>query len=299
MRGLFFTLLLLLLFMPITPSKAQSTASSIESLTVDLWPDYDRAAVLVLLTGTLSDDTALPATVTVPLPEAADFNVVARIDASDGRMKDDIEFSRESGKLTFTTPDLRFRLEYYFPYTVDGEQRSFTFTWLADVLVTQLQVTVQQPTAADTLRTEPASVDVTSGDDGFAYHTLPAQIVPAGQPYSVRVDYTMTGSELSAQRSSPPLADAGTTGFAPTPSASGVNLEWPAIAVAVVGVLAIVAVTWQIATARATSPPRKPRPVRTKKQAQGSATRYCHICGQPLQPGDKFCRECGTAVKAN
>lgn len=291
--------LLLFALLPVASSMAQSTASAIETLTVDLWPDYDKAAVLVLLTGTLPDDTSLPATVTVPLPETADFNVVARIDASDGTMKDDIDFTQNPGEVTFTTPDLRFRVEFYMPYTANDSQRSFNFTWLADVLVNDLLVKVQQPTAAASLLTEPASLDVITDSDGFSYHILPSQPVPAGQPYSVRVDYTMTSSQLSAQRSSPSIADASTTGFTPADSSPESELPWPAIAVAAVGVLAIIAATWQIATTRATARPRKPRPLRaTKQPASASASAgYCHICGQPLQAGDKFCRECGTAVK--
>jgi hypothetical protein len=300
MKRIFYALLLVSLLTPFAASvRGQSTAGSIDSITVDLWPDYDRAAVLVLITGELPADTALPADVTVPLPDSAEFNVVARIDASDGRMKDDIEFRVSPGEVSFITPDLRFRVEYYFPYSAVGNQRSFNFTWLAETPVNQFRVSVQQPSAADSLLTEPASIDTITGDDGFLYHSLPIQVIPAGQAFSVRVDYTMSGSELSVQRSGPSITDAGTTGFSPTETTSE-GIDWPVIVAAVGGVLIIMVITWQVATTRASSRPRKPRPVRAQsKRATATTPHYCHICGQPVQQGDKFCRECGTAVQAN
>ncbi|UCH21286.1 MAG: hypothetical protein JSU83_22770 [Deltaproteobacteria bacterium] len=104
-------LLLLILFALIFPCMAQSQdkLTAIDSLVIDLWPDYDRNATLVLLTGALPAGTMLPATVTLPFPEKAQLHAVARIDSSDGVMKDDILFSLSPDKLTFTTPDLSFR----------------------------------------------------------------------------------------------------------------------------------------------------------------------------------------------
>lgn len=69
-------LLIALLFFPATVVLGQ-TAITLQSLEVELWPDYDREAVLVLLTGTLSSSQSLPVTLTIPLPEGADFNVAA------------------------------------------------------------------------------------------------------------------------------------------------------------------------------------------------------------------------------
>ncbi len=122
--------------MPMATGFAQNAVPVIDSLDLEIWPDYDKASVLVLLTGTLPGDTRFPASVTLPLPEAAQLNAVARFDRKDGNMKDDIFWSTDSpGTLTFITPDLRFRVEYYLPYTVNKTQRSFDYSWLAAVAV--------------------------------------------------------------------------------------------------------------------------------------------------------------------
>ena len=115
-----FILLFIFLLMPMATCFAQNPVHGIDSLDIEIWPDYDKTSVLVLLTGTLPGDTRFPASVTLPLPEAAQLNAVARIDSKDGNMKDDIISSTDPpGTLTFTTPDLRFRVEYYLPYTAN------------------------------------------------------------------------------------------------------------------------------------------------------------------------------------
>src|SRR5690606_36738597 len=112
--------------------QAQSPAETIANLTVDLWPDYDRPGVLVLLTGMLSEDTPLPAILTVPLPAGATLNAVARI-SSENVMVDDIDYTVTESGVALITPDRRFRIEYYAPYETVGGERRYHFTWEADV----------------------------------------------------------------------------------------------------------------------------------------------------------------------
>ena len=136
-----FILLVVFVLMPMAQGFAQNPVSVIEALDIEIWPDYDRPSVLVLLTGTLLGDTLLPASVSLPLPKAARLNAVARIDRKDGSMKDDIFSSTDPpGTLTFITPDLRFRVEYYLPYTVNENQRSFDYFWLAALSVNNFQL---------------------------------------------------------------------------------------------------------------------------------------------------------------
>ena len=140
----FFLIVLLTLILPAT-GHTQGKATAIDSLAIELWPDYDRASVLVLLTGTLLADTKLPTAVILPIPETAQLNAVARIDSSDGQMKDDISSSPVPDGLSFITPDLRFRLEYYLPYAVNNNQRTFNFSWLTAISVNKFRLKVQRP----------------------------------------------------------------------------------------------------------------------------------------------------------
>ncbi len=288
-----FILLIFFVLMPMVTGFAQNSVSVIDSLDIEIWPDYDKTSVLVLLTGTLPGDTQFPASVTLPLPEVAQLNAVARIDSKDGNMKDDIFSSTDApGTLTFSTPDLRFRVEYYLPYTVNKNQRSFDYTWLAALTVNNFQLRVQRPTSASTLNTEPAAANVVRSGDGFEYHTFPARAVPAGQPYPLRVDYKMTTAQLSATSLPPPNTSKPTSALPATPS-TGSGINWALAATVTGGLIIIVALVWQIASRRSSLGIRNPIDSRGEKQTRA---KFCRNCGEPIDEGDRFCSECGSEL---
>lgn len=278
------------------PLAAQQPVSSLEWLAVDLWPDYDRASVLVLMTGGLSDDTQFPADVTLPLPQEADLNAVARI-SDENEMIDDIAFERGADTVTLTTPDRRFRIEYYMPYDAQGLQRTFTFNWPGGLAVSQFDVSVQQPSAAMSINVEPAAESVVSGNDGLQYHNLPVRQLAANEGLQVEVNYTMSADQLTAAaQTSDPAGAAGPVDTSFGSFLSGVN--WPPVLAGLGIALLLLAVGWQVFAARVATrqKPRKPRPLRAVPQ---SDVRYCHQCGARAQEGDRFCRECGTELKGS
>jgi hypothetical protein len=293
MKCSLFILLIFLGLVPMSAGFAQDPASVIASLDIEIWPDYDRPSVLVLLTGMLPGDTRLPASVSLPLAKDARLNAVARIDGKDGKMKDDIFSSTDlSETLTFITPDLRFRVEYYFPYTVNDNQRSFEYTWLAAVTVNNFQLMVQRPTSAGTFNTEPATANVVSRVDEFEYHTFPTQTVPAGQPFSLHVDYQMATPQLSAASISP-----SNTGVQPSASpaatSAGSGFNWALVVIVAGGLIIIGGLIWQIAYHRRSPDTRKPIDSRVEKR---SGERFCRNCGEPIDEGDQFCRGCGSEL---
>ncbi len=288
-----FSLFVLALFLFPAPSYAQSSITAVSSLSVELWPDYDRPAVLVLFTGTLPDNTPLPATVVFPLPDNADLNVVARITTA-GNMVDDLQVTNNIGSITFSTSDSRFRVEYYHPYTVEGDQHQYNFSWQADFAVESFKLAVQQPVSATALQLQPTAVDIFSNTtDGFTYHALSDQPLPANQPYTAQVRYTMGSPQLSREQL-PPASNPASVAPAPVLEPTTVSgVDWPLILIGVGSFLITIAVTWQLATYRAT----RSATATSASKPPASKTRFCRECGSTLRPKDRFCRECGTAVK--
>lgn len=288
--------------------QAQLPTNQIETLIVDLWPDYDQDKVLVMFTGTLPADTPLPASVTIPLPEEAQINAIARI-TSDNRMLDDIQYTTGDNALTFTTPDSRFRVEYYVPYETTGSAHSYTFNWLADLRVNELLAAVQQPTGAANMTVTPENAArIPDNTDGFTYYSFPPQPIPGGELYTITFSYDMASPQLSIDNLPAPAAipvNASTpAAAAPTTSPLTTNMvNWPLV-LGVLGLLVIaVAGTWLVATRQtggSVQKSRKPRPKRSQNQPAGSSgkAQFCHECGTALNAGDKFCRKCGTAVKS-
>jgi len=284
--------LLLLLLLPVTTSRAQGV-TAVESLLVNFWPDYDQPAVLVLVSGTLPPETAVPAALTLPLPTDANLNAVAYVDENGSLIN--LPYTTNNGSVSLTTPVQNFRLEYYLPYSVNGAQHSFTFNWLSDVTINQFQAKIQQPTAAGSLTVEPAAENVSTGDDGLTYHILPTQSLPAGRPFAINVSYVMNTNQLTASGSTNGSATIDLQPAGPvveTPPARATN--WPLIAGISGGVLIVVALILLYMSNRPRAQAGEPRAVR---RPQKEALRYCHNCGKPIEAGDRYCRRCGAPVK--
>ena len=295
-----------------TSTQAQQPATNIETLILDIWPDYDAPSVLILMTGTLPSDTPLPATITIPISEEAQINAVARI-TSENQMLDDVQYIAENGKLTITTPDPRFRVEYYVPYESNGSTHTFSFDWLSDIPVEGILAAVQQPIGATNMTVIPETANIVSDTaDGFTYYTYPPNAIAAGEPFNIAFDYEMATPQLSID--SLPAANpapatntnsSSSTTTNPTTASSNsfslANFNW-GLFVGLIGIiLLVVVITWQVAT-RKTQPAnksRKPNPKRTNATKQTGKAQFCHQCGTQLTVNDKFCRKCGTAVKGS
>ena len=312
------TLILFLLTTAVSqPVQAQTNVELLEQVSVEVWPDYDRPAVLVLITGALPASTSLPAAVTVPVPADADINAVARLTVNN-QMVDDIQYTTGETAITLVTPELRFRVEYYMPYESSGDDRSFTFNWSGPTAVDQFDFTVQQPRAATSLNTSPGAETIITGSDGLDYYAFPLQSLTSGQAYSVDVTYTMPDPQLTAPNNNSPLIaelePSSTTGSSTVSGERGI--DWPLILTGAGLLLIVLAGIWQFtnqnrrrstpvkpkprrAEPRAT--PRKPRtgarPISPVESAPAGKANFCHECGSSLQAGDRFCRECGTQVK--
>jgi len=287
----FFLLIFLVLILPGVGHTQDVEA--IDSLTVEFWPDYDRASVLVLLTGTLPVNTKLPASVTLPFPETAQLNAVARIDNSDGIMKNDIFYSHAPGEIIFITPDFRFRLEYYFPYAANNNQRTFDFTWLADLSVKRFQLKVQQPASAISLTTVPPTKNMLRGEDGLTYYAFPVQSVSAGQSFSVNVAYTMTTAKLSVESLAPANTDVQEPGLPSTLKADE-GISWPIVAVVMAGIILVIVFVWLTITRRARFNRQVTHDDKAKKK---SPANFCRKCGKPIAKADRFCSNCGSSLE--
>lgn len=304
------------------PAQAQQEATTIEQLTVDLWPDFDQPSVLVLLTGKMPASTPLPATVTLPIPAGATLHAVARV-SGDGTMIDDVQYTLDTTTqmLHITLPDLGFRVEYYQPYERNDLERHFTFAWQMPASVQQLLVSVQQPAAATSLTVSPSPVSVTPGNNGLQYHNMPAATLSADQPYTLDVNYTMSSTALTTSlidTSNPIDAPATLLPTSGGNSSSGSANTTLLIGAGFLGVLVIAGIIWLITNRDALAAPapsrrrRAARPAAPRQRATppprttdagpaapppARATRFCHDCGQPSTPDDRFCRYCGTELK--
>jgi hypothetical protein len=279
--------LIILSIVPVTASAQEEI--SLDTLQVDLWPEYDKPEMLVIYRIQLSEDVQLPTTLSFRIPvDAGEPNAVA-----DGELGDTDYERRVEGSwavITFTTSSLFAQLEYYDPgLTKEGSTRSFTYTWPGDYQVDNLQMSVQQPYDAQSLSIFPAMVSPQLNNDGLMYHSANFGSLSEGQEFELTLEYQKASDALSisllASREQPD---------APV-SESPEWLPW-AIGVVGIGLIGFGVYSYTQGAQRKSGYRRTPR-VRTRSAGRKGSV-YCHNCGTQSQAEDKFCRDCGVKLRS-
>ena len=269
----------------------------LERLEVDLWPEYDRNAVLVIYRVTIAPGVELPARLALRIPaEAGSPNAVAERRA-DGRLVT-VEYERVvEGKwalieVTVSQPGLR--IEYYDRgIEREGPIRRLWYTWPGDYAVASVGVSVQQPAGARDLVVVPEASNIDAGSDGLLYHNLGLPRTAAGETFEIFVEYTKESDELTVEalsRSSPAVASAGGT------TRAGPTVRWVLLAgTAVVAFVASGLVAWRL-RGRGKIVGQRARPT-GGVTARGGDANFCTQCGAKAGAGDRYCHACGRQLR--
>jgi hypothetical protein len=281
------------------PAAAQAQNSvQLEAVIVQLWPEFDRPSMLVIYDLRVSAETRLPTEVTVRIPAGAELLAVARDEAGTlvnwphnvGEVQGDWQ------PITFTVSDLAsYWVEFYDPLDLDGVSRAYRYLWPGDYPVGSFVVHLQQPVGASNVQGSPPLGRSSLGPYELLYHSIEPVSLNAGQVFELQVSYEKSSDALSA--AGLPVQPGGDLGGMSTPTLPMENvLPW---ALGLLGAFLIVGgiiYFWQSGRAGSSSPRKRHRPARADRQA-ASAQIYCHECGKRAQPGDRFCRTCGTRLR--
>jgi hypothetical protein len=290
--------MLLLWFVLLIPVSVQAQAQLHLSLvSVDIWPEYDRAAVLTIDHITLAPDTVLPARFTLRLPLGAEINAVAIANTTGNLINAPYDSTNQSAwsVLTITTTSLQVQVEYYTALVKDGITRHISYDWAGDYAVDKLEVNFLRPLGAGSPTISLPSVEASPGQDGLTNYRMEAADLKAGMPFALRIDYQRQTDALSI--SSLPVQAASTPG-PDTPGHVSMTGLLPWVLVGI-GLLLIGAgitgfVVWQRGN-QVTRTIKRQKP-RLTKEGENEFI-YCSQCGKRAQPGDVFCRTCGTRLK--
>ncbi len=305
-KGVVLVIILVLLVMAPGLGRAQE-AISLPRVEVDLWPEYDQPALLVIYHLTLPPSVQLPAEMALRIPTSVgEPNAVAALQP-DGALFTapyEREVSGDWAVIRFRATTLEMQLEYYdYDLSREGNQRRFTYSWPGDYAVDTLVLQVQQPSGAQDLTISPRLGNAVTGADGLIYYSSNFGAVPQGETFDIEVSYTKVGDNLSASsvevQPSAPI-DANTAGRMDLSS----MVPW---ILAGLGVLLIAGGSvWYWRSGRESSQVkatsrRRRRPAAPQgggpNQADEAGHVYCHQCGRRAGPGDRFCRTCGTALR--
>lgn len=282
--------LMLLLAIP-GPVRAQSEVA-FESLTIELWPDFDQPAVLVLYELVLSRETPLPAQVNIRMPAGAQLFALAKAE-SDELMNVEHAPPTQEGNysvVSFVVSDrLTYRVEFYVPYIQREQQRAFIYAWPGDYKVSSFTMLLQEPLAAANLLTDPEMTGKITRDDGLTYRSLTVQNLEAGERLALKVSYDNPRGELSAARPQASSSLEPSQPFIPL-------LPW------FLGGLGLALIlgggAWYWLSGRSSSETGRARKRHASQaEEEPAASAYCSQCGKRAQPSDRFCRACGTKLR--
>ncbi|MDP2950581.1 MAG: zinc ribbon domain-containing protein [Chloroflexota bacterium] len=276
------------------------------SLEIDIWPEFDRPAALVILRAEIAGDVTLPATVSLRIPTSSGGPAALASAASADSQLFDLPYQRTDAQvdfitLTFSTPDRFFQLEFYDPLRIDTADRNYTYVWPGDLPVDQLSVELQQPAGAADLSVQPELGAGVVNPDGLVYRQADLGAFDMGNGLTIDIRYRKTDPRTSAEilgleTRAPPSAAEGTGSEVPR-----WLLVLPVLAALVIGASGVI--LWRRrGWLPSTSARRMTRAGRRREQAAGqpeNVPHFCPRCGNRLRSRDRFCPECGTAVRTS
>ncbi len=300
-RCIIFAVLLALLI-PLSV-QAQDTIR-LAYLQVDLWPEYDRSEMLVILRAQLAPDVSLPVDITFRIPAAVgDPNAVAVLQP-DGALLNAIFDRQEEGQwsyITMTATATNVQLEYYDPQLEKTDTaRHYEFIWNADYAVDDMVILVQKPVRASEMTIEPNLGEFQAGSDGLSYYMMDIGAPNAGDSVSVKIDYQKNDDTLSVEsfpvQASEPISN--------SQGLQSINfmtlLPWILGGAGVLLVVGGIVWYWQSGRKNSSSANHSTRSKRTPSEYGASASpdsTYCHQCGKRATGNDRFCRACGARLR--
>ncbi len=269
------------------------------NLQIEIWPEYDKPAALVLLKGEIAPGVDRSVTVRIPLASGGPL-AVAQSSAAGGNLLN-MPYERTDGKnyitLRMQVPDRFFHIEFYDKLDTGSSKREYRYVWPGDIAADRVSIHVQQPATARDFAITPAFSESATGNDTLVYWNKQMGAAPAGKALPITLRYTKSdartsknilGAAAPAAAAAPggPAVDVAAVKPAETVlrGSSASREDW----IPVIFLTLLAAVTAGILWYRW-------RRERQSADVAGDA-RFCRKCGNALRSGDRFCSKCGNAV---
>ncbi len=289
--------ILLVLGALLTPFVAQAQSPiKLSTLKVQLWPEYDQPSMLVIYDFQLPDSTKLPVSVSMTFPKDAHLVAVASQSPDGSLLNTDyigptVNEQWQSITIQIQTPTT-YHLEYYQTLSRTGKQRQFTYLWPGTYAIDHLSVSIRLPPDTTSVVTKP-DMNSAKGADGSSNLTKDFGALQAGQQLPLELTYTKTTDTLSVPaesvQSSKPL-DSNTPGRV-------LLSNYVPYILGALGIIALGAGSIYLLQPHNRQAFQKRQTHRPHAAAHGKADIYCHQCGARAEPGDRFCRVCGTRLR--
>lgn len=279
---------------------AQDTQGiQINTLEVQLLPEYEGDSMLVIWNIELSEDTSLPRELMVKIPADAEIQSISLSNQDAGQ----IAAEAEEGAITigewqnvrFTTSSPEIQIEYFDPNLIEeNNQRKFDFKWFSTYPVSAILINVYQPLGISEIITMPALPAATEATATITQYSGELGAISPSEIFSFELSYagkTDTPSYPKLDVISATPIDKTTTGRSAIPLSVVIWL----LALAV-SILIIVGLNyWWFRKNNMEKRTRTYHSVGIMNPEKGVT--YCYECGMRSQSGDSYCRNCGTPLQ--
>ena len=297
-KWLVFTLLYALMILP-SGAGAQGEIK-LDSINVNLWSEFDQPSMLVIYEFTVSQNTPLPAEVTLRFPK--DSNLIAVAEQKENWINKDFTGPVEGENWQTVKINAEtyapHRIEYYQPLSIDGNKRQFKFHWFGDYYVKMFAVNIIVPPDSTDLATSPP-LDSTSSEDGsFISGTVTENDLKTMNSFKFELEYQRTSTALINPNQSTNQVQPVAPVNEDTPGRVSItNLPWiiGGFGLALIGI-ALFSYWRSTQSQSSESQPRKHRRHKMEDAAEEGQA-YCHECGARAHAGDRFCRTCGSRLR--
>jgi hypothetical protein len=271
-------------------------------LSVELWSEFDQPSMLVINEFALSPQVPLPVEIKWRYPNEG--NLVAVAFESEGLLLNSaFESSAEQGAWQTITLQVdtynTYHIEYYQPLSRESEKRRFTYKWFGDYSVDDFRLSVSLPADSANVETTPAFNEFEPVPDRNQIIGSDTQeMLRMGHSYQFDLAYDRVSDELTGPgqatqvNPSEPLTPE-------TPGRISVDsLPWiiGGVGIALIGFGLFF--YWRSTGAGSASSKRtRKRSQHSSAQKDSAEPLYCHECGTRANPGDRFCRTCGSRLR--
>jgi hypothetical protein len=259
------------------------------SMQIEIWPEFDRPAALVILRGALAADAKLPADVRLRIAASSGGPSAMAYSAAAGGNLLNLQYERKDAgdfiTLSFKVPERFFHVEFYDPLPTGKSERSYTYVWPGDFAVDRLSVVVQEPAAASNFSVQPNLDATASGQDGLRYRSGELGVHQAGKRLPIKVSYAKpdarTSTDILGQKAPEPAPT-------PAPVAGSSDEVTKGVLVFILALSLLIGIGTALIWWRG-------RANTSTAQARGAGA--CTKCGTPRDADDRFCSNCGARLK--
>ncbi len=282
-----------------SPTTAGAQAGTkLASINIEFWSEYDRPSMLVIYEFVVSQNTSLPTTVTLRFPKEG--NLIAVAVEREGKLFDrPFDPPEEQGNWQTITLNVEtyetHHIEYYQPLSRDGNKRLFKYQWFGDYYVKRFDIAVLVPADSTEIVTSPSlSATQISANGLHRFGEISQGEMKMGQSFEFDLKYERTSDALANPNQTDQVQPSEPIG-PDTPGRVSVNrLPW---LIGGMGLALIIIALWAYwrSTQSSEHKPRRRRAPHVQEGKDGQI--YCHECGARANPGDRFCRTCGSRLR--